>query len=104
MIDLHTHSTVSDGSDTPEALVDLAVKAGLSALALTDHDRQDGVLPARKRAHAAGIELVAGAEISCQHSWSPAKARSKTSYCASRPPATPATSVWWPAWPSSGCQ
>ena len=68
MIDLHTHSTVSDGSDTPEALVDLAVKAGLSALALTDHDRQDGVLPARKRAHAAGIELVAGAEISCQHS------------------------------------
>ena len=67
MIDLHCHSTVSDGSDTPEALVDLAVKVGLSALALTDHDRQDGVLPARKRADAAGIELVAGTEISCSH-------------------------------------
>jgi hypothetical protein len=68
MIDLHAHSTVSDGSDTPEELVDLAVKAGLSALALTDHDRQDGILPARKAAAAAGIELVAGTEISCQHS------------------------------------
>jgi hypothetical protein len=67
MIDLHVHSTVSDGSDTPEELVDLAVKAGLSALALTDHDRQDGVLSARKRAVAAGLELIAGAEISCQH-------------------------------------
>jgi len=97
MIDLHTHSTVSDGSDTPEALVDLAVKAGLSALALTDHDRQDGVLPARKRAHAAGIELVAGARSLAStrdmhllvYFLEPAKARSKTSYCASRPPATP---------------
>ena len=49
MIDLHTHSTVSDGSDTPEELVDLAVKAGLSALALTDHDRQDGVRPPARR-------------------------------------------------------
>ncbi|HXW81192.1 MAG TPA: PHP domain-containing protein [Acidimicrobiales bacterium] len=67
MIDLHTHSTVSDGSDTPEELVDLAVKAGLSAMALTDHDRQDGIAPARARAGEAGIELVAGAEISCQH-------------------------------------
>jgi 3',5'-nucleoside bisphosphate phosphatase len=67
VIDLHTHSTVSDGSDTPEELVDLAVKAGLSALALTDHDRQDGIEPARARAAEVGIELVAGTEISCQH-------------------------------------
>ncbi len=43
MIDLHTHSTVSDGSDAPEDLVDLALEAGLSAFALTDHDRQDGI-------------------------------------------------------------
>jgi 3',5'-nucleoside bisphosphate phosphatase len=68
VIDLHTHSTVSDGSDSPEELVDLAVKAGLSALALTDHDRQDGIGPARARAGELGIELVAGTEISCQHS------------------------------------
>lgn len=67
MIDLHTHSTVSDGSDSPEELVDLAAKAGLSAFALTDHDRQDGVEPARKKAAEAGIELVPGTEISCEH-------------------------------------
>jgi 3',5'-nucleoside bisphosphate phosphatase len=67
VIDLHAHSTVSDGSDPPEELVDLAVKAGLSSLALTDHDRQDGIAPARGRASEVGIELVAGTEISCQH-------------------------------------
>jgi 3',5'-nucleoside bisphosphate phosphatase len=67
VIDLHTHSTVSDGSDTPEELVDLAAKAGLSAFALTDHDRQDGVGPARKKAAEVGIELVPGTEISCEH-------------------------------------
>lgn len=67
MIDLHTHSTVSDGTDTPEELVALAAKVGLSALALTDHDRQDGIAAARKRAKEAGIELVAGTEISCNH-------------------------------------
>jgi len=67
MIDLHAHSTVSDGSDTPEQLVELAAKAGLTALALTDHDRQDGVRPARAKAAEAGIELVPGVEISCRH-------------------------------------
>ncbi len=68
MIDLHTHSTVSDGSDTPEEVVALAAKAGLSALALTDHDRQDGIAAARKKATELGIELIAGTEISCNHS------------------------------------
>jgi 3',5'-nucleoside bisphosphate phosphatase len=68
VVDLHTHSTVSDGSDTPDEVVALAAKAGLSALALTDHDRQDGIAAARKKAAEAGIELVAGAEISCNHS------------------------------------
>jgi 3',5'-nucleoside bisphosphate phosphatase len=68
VVDLHTHSTVSDGSDTPEEVVALAAKAGLSALALTDHDRQDGIAAARKKAAEAGIELVAGTEISCNHS------------------------------------
>jgi hypothetical protein len=68
VIDLHTHSTVSDGSDTPEEVVALAAKAGLSALALTDHDRQDGIAAARKKATELGIELIAGTEISCNHS------------------------------------
>jgi len=67
MIDLHTHSTVSDGSDTPEEVVALAARAGLTALALTDHDRQDGVAAARIKAAAVGVELVPGVEISCEH-------------------------------------
>ena len=67
MIDLHTHSNVSDGSDAPAGVVELAVKAGLSAIALTDHDRQDGVTVAREAAAREGIELVPGVEISCHH-------------------------------------
>ena len=67
MIDLHTHSTVSDGSDPPEDVVDLAAKVGLSALALTDHDRLDGIEAARRRAGEVGVELVSGCEISCNH-------------------------------------
>ena len=64
-VDLHAHSRVSDGSDDPAALVDLAVEAGLSALALTDHDTQEGVAIARTRADEVGIELIPGTEISC---------------------------------------
>lgn len=67
MVDLHVHSKVSDGSDSPERLVELAVEAGLSAFALTDHDRQDGVAMAAKRAAEVGIDVVAGVEISCEH-------------------------------------
>lgn len=67
VIDLHTHSNVSDGSDSPEEVVNLAANAGLSALALTDHDRQDGTATARRRAAEVGIELVPAVEISCQH-------------------------------------
>ncbi len=67
MIDLHAHSTVSDGSDSPAAVVDLAAKVGLSAVALTDHDRLDGVEAARRRAGEVGVQLVSGCEISCHH-------------------------------------
>ena len=67
MVDLHVHSNCSDGSDSPERLVELAAEAGLSAFALTDHDRQDGVAPAAKKAAEVGIELVPGVEISCEH-------------------------------------
>jgi 3',5'-nucleoside bisphosphate phosphatase len=67
VIDLHTHSTMSDGSDKPEELVDLAAKAGLKAFALTDHDRLDGIDAARARAAEKGVELVPGTEISCEH-------------------------------------
>ncbi|MDP9072980.1 MAG: PHP domain-containing protein, partial [Actinomycetota bacterium] len=58
MIDLHTHSTVSDGSDPPERIPELAAAAGCRAVALTDHDRVDGVAVAAARAAELGVELV----------------------------------------------
>src|SRR2546426_12488122 len=49
MIDLHTHSTASDGTLTPEELVDLAAEKGLRAIALTDHDTVGGISAALER-------------------------------------------------------
>jgi hypothetical protein len=63
-IDLHSHSTVSDGLDTPAALVGKMHRAGISVLALTDHDALGGLPEARTAAAQAGIRLVPGAEIS----------------------------------------
>jgi len=63
MIDLHTHSTASDGSCAPQKLIELALEAGLTALALTDHDTLDGVAAARSRASGSGLRFVAGVEI-----------------------------------------
>lgn len=65
MIDLHTHSRYSDGSNTPDEIIELAHLAGLSAIALTDHDRLDGIESARTRAEQLSIEFVPGVEISC---------------------------------------
>ncbi len=65
-IDLHTHSTASDGSDSPSRVVDLAVEAGLRALALTDHDTQEGIAEAQAAARDAGILLIPGVELSLQ--------------------------------------
>ncbi len=65
MIDLHTHSTVSDGTDAPEQLVGLAADAGLTAIALTDHDTVDGLDAAHAAAEPLGIRLVRGCELSC---------------------------------------
>ena len=63
-IDLHLHSTASDGTSAPEVVVDAARAAGLEALALTDHDTVEGIPAAREAARDAGIELVAGVELS----------------------------------------
>ena len=65
-VDLHVHSTASDGSESPAAVVGLAVQAGLSAVALTDHDTLDGIREARAEADPAGIELVPGVEVACE--------------------------------------
>jgi hypothetical protein len=66
VIDLHTHSTVSDGSDQPADIPKLAAEAGCTAVALTDHDRLDGVSEAAAAAAALGVELVPGCELSCE--------------------------------------
>ena len=64
-IDLHTHSTASDGTDTPAELVRKAAAAGLDVVALTDHDTTRGHAEARA-ALPAGLTLVPGAELSCR--------------------------------------
>jgi predicted metal-dependent phosphoesterase TrpH len=64
-IDLHTHSTASDGTLTPAELVAAAAGAGLDVVALTDHDTTAGWRPAAE-ALPAGLTLVPGAELSCR--------------------------------------
>jgi predicted metal-dependent phosphoesterase TrpH len=63
-IDLHTHSSASDGTDTPGDLVREAAAAGLDVVALTDHDAMSGWGEAQRAADEAGITLVPGLEIS----------------------------------------
>ena len=63
-IDLHTHSTCSDGTLTPRHVVGLAKSIGLRAVALTDHDTVAGVGEALAAGDEVGIEVVAGVEIS----------------------------------------
>ena len=59
------HSRCSDGSETPERIVELAAAAGCSAVALTDHDGLDGLVRANRRASEMGISFVPGCEVSC---------------------------------------
>jgi PHP domain protein len=66
-IDLHTHSRVSDGTDTPTMLVMKAFQAGLDVIALTDHDTFDGVAEAMEAGKRIGVRVLPGIEISCQH-------------------------------------
>lgn len=67
MIDLHTHSTESDGTLTPQELMQLASDSGLSAIALTDHDTVGGLSKAKPIAEKLGIELVPGIELSTDY-------------------------------------
>ncbi len=64
LIDLHLHSTYSDGTNTPEELVALAAEAGLAAAVLTDHDTMEGTPRFLAAARAAGLRSLAGMEIS----------------------------------------
>jgi predicted metal-dependent phosphoesterase TrpH len=63
-VDLHTHSLHSDGTDTPTRIVEAAAAAGLTAVALTDHDTLGGIAEASAAAAGAGIRLVPGVELS----------------------------------------
>lgn len=65
--DLHTHSVFSDGTYTPEELVDTAVECGLTAIALTDHNTVDGLPAFLAAAEGKPIEAVAGAEFSVDY-------------------------------------
>ncbi len=65
-VDLHSHSTFSDGMLGPEVLVERAVQRGVDMLALTDHDETGGLVAAREAAAAWGIRLIDGVEISVQ--------------------------------------
>ncbi len=67
MIDLHTHTTESDGSLAPAALVRAAVEAGLEALGVTDHDTFSGYDLAVEPAREAGLDLVCGIELSTKY-------------------------------------
>src|SRR3954467_9660975 len=65
-IDLHTHTTASDGTDSPAGLVRAAAAAGLDVLAITDHDSTAGWDEAFA-ARPAGLTIVPGVEFSCVH-------------------------------------
>jgi 3',5'-nucleoside bisphosphate phosphatase len=64
-IDLHTHSSISDGTDTPSTLVDKARQVGLDVMALTDHDTFAGLDEAVSRGQQVGVRVVRGMELSC---------------------------------------
>lgn len=66
-VDLHVHTTHSDGVYTPEQVVDLARRAGLVAVAITDHDTLGGIAAARTAAAGSSVEIVAGVEITSEY-------------------------------------
>lgn len=66
-IDLHTHSTVSDGTESPADVMRAAHAAGIDVVALTDHDSMAGLEDAGEMAAALGMNFVPGIEVSCRH-------------------------------------
>src|SRR5262249_18084194 len=65
-IDLHAHTTASDGDHSPTALVEYAREIGLTAIAVTDHDTTDGVPEALDAGARLGVEGVPGVELSAE--------------------------------------
>ncbi|OLF39068.1 MULTISPECIES: PHP domain-containing protein [unclassified Psychrobacter] len=77
-IDLHCHSTCSDGTYAPADVVQRAHAAGVDVLALTDHDTLLGIDEARATATAYGMTLINGVEISCEHTLSGGYGKNKS--------------------------
>jgi predicted metal-dependent phosphoesterase TrpH len=67
MIDLHAHTTASDGSLSPRELVELAKKSGITALGITDHDTVDGIDEALRAGREEGLDIVPGLEFSAEY-------------------------------------
>ncbi|WP_429884749.1 PHP domain-containing protein [Geoalkalibacter halelectricus] len=63
-VDLHLHTHFSDGVHAPETIMTMAAQAGVSTLAICDHDNLDGIAPARAAAVHLGIEVISGVELS----------------------------------------
>ncbi len=68
MVDLHLHTTASDGVMTPSELVNYAKKKGLLAIAITDHDTIEGLEEGLAEGEKVGLEVIPGLEISAEHS------------------------------------
>lgn len=66
-VDLHVHTTASDGTVSPAAVVEEALAIGITALAITDHDTQEGISEARAAATGRGVEVIPGAELSLDY-------------------------------------
>jgi len=66
-IDLHMHSTYSDGVHPPSKLIEIATRKGLSAIALADHDSLGGYAEFSKAAEGAGLEVISAVELSCEN-------------------------------------
>jgi predicted metal-dependent phosphoesterase TrpH len=79
VIDLHTHSSVSDGSEPPARIPELAAVAGCRAVALTDHDSLAGLGEAAGAAASSGVTLVPGCEVSCRQPARPDGSRARGS-------------------------
>ena len=65
--DLHLHTLLSDGTDSPEKIVEMAKAAGLTTISITDHDLVDGIYPATTRGSELGVEVVPGIEFTTEN-------------------------------------
>ncbi|MBI4964332.1 MAG: PHP domain-containing protein [Desulfomonile tiedjei] len=66
MIDLHVHTSMSDGTFSPEEVVQIAMEKGLRAIAITDHDTTAGVRRGQRKGAEIGVEVISGVEISTE--------------------------------------